>query len=31
MRIGNATEMNRAYAFWFYFFGFPQPLAEDLS
>jgi len=25
------SEMTRAYAFWFYFYGFPQPLAEGLS
>ena len=24
-------EMNRAYAFWFHFYRFPQPLAEGLS
>ena len=24
-------DMNRVYAFWFYFYGFPQPLAEGLS
>ena len=24
-------EMNRAYAFWFSFYDFPQPLAEGLS
>jgi hypothetical protein len=23
-------DMNRAHAFWFYFYGFPQPLAEGL-
>ena len=25
------NEMNRSYAFWIYFFGFSQPLAEELS
>jgi len=25
------NEMSRTYAFWFYFFGFSQPLAEELS
>jgi len=25
------SDMNRSYAFWFYFYGFPQPLAEGLS
>jgi len=24
-------EMSRTYAFWFYFYGFPQPLAEGLN
>jgi hypothetical protein len=24
-------EMHRAYAFWFYFYDFSQPLAEELS
>ena len=24
-------DMNRAYAYWFHFYGFPQPLAEGLS
>jgi hypothetical protein len=25
------SEMNRAYAFWSYFYSFPQPLAEGLN
>ncbi len=29
--VPETSEMNRAYAFWFYFYGFPQPLAEGLS
>ncbi len=24
-------QMNRTHAFWFYFYGFPQPLAEGLN
>ena len=24
-------DMNRVYAFWFHFYGFPQPPAEGLS
>jgi hypothetical protein len=27
----DAFDMTRAYAFWFHFYRFPQPLAEGLS
>jgi len=29
--VSEISEMHRTYAFWFYFFGFSQPLAEELS